>query len=81
MGYNFTVEDILNAKEVHLFDRATLYIVDSNDNAYGYCRGRKDWFLKQSFWDYFDSEMMMSYFECITKEEAARLYLSWEKEL
>ena len=79
MEYQFAEQDILNAKEVHLYDKGILYIVDQDDNAYGYCQGGGGWFLKENFWDYFDSEMMLAYFDCITKEEAVQLYLEWSK--
>ena len=39
MEYQFTEQDILNAKEVHLYDKGILYIVDQDDNVYGYCQG------------------------------------------
>lgn len=79
MEYQFTEQDILNAKKVYLFDKGILYVVDHEDNAYGYCQGGGRWFLKENFWDYFDSEMMLAYFDCITKEKAAQLYLDWKK--
>ena len=79
MEYQFTEQDILNAKKVHLYDKGILYIVDHDDNAYGYCQGGGSWFHKENFWDYFDSEMMLAYFDCITKEEAVQLYLDWRK--
>lgn len=77
MEYHFSAEDILNAKSVHLYNSDTLYIVDGNDNAYGYYPGRRSWYLKENFWDYFDSSLMLSCFRPITKEEAAQLYCIW----
>ena len=77
MSKDFSVEDILNAKDVHLYCKDTLYIVDQNDEAYGYIMGGSGWFHKENFWDYFDSSLMLSYFEHPTKEEAVRIYLDW----
>ena len=49
MEYQFTEQDILNAKKVYLFDTGILYVVDHEDNAYGYCQGGGGWFLKENF--------------------------------
>lgn len=77
MAKQFTAEDILNAKEVHFYNNDTLYIVDHDDEAYGYSKGCSGWYHKENFWDYFESELMMTYFSHITKEEAVQLYLGW----
>ena len=77
MDKQFTAEDILNAKEVHFYNNETLYIVDHDDEAYGYSKGCSGWYHKSNFWDYFESELMMTYFTHITKEEAVQLYLGW----
>ena len=79
MEYQFTEQDILNAKEVYLFDNGILYIVDHNDDAYGYCQGGGGWFFKENFWDYFDSRLMLAYFNCPSKEEAVQMYREWNK--
>ena len=70
-------EDIWKAKDIYLYDGSTLYVVDENDRAYGYCQGSKEWFYKKNFWDYFDSGLMLAYFTIPTREEAVRLYRSW----
>ena len=75
MKINFTAKDIMEATEVHLHN-GTLYIVFGGD-AYGFNRKSREWYLKDNFWDYFDSELMMSCFEPITKEGAVKLYIEW----
>jgi len=77
MEKNFTADEIRRAKEVHLYDGDTLYVVDADDEAYGFYRYGGTWYHKSNFWDYFESETMMSYFAPITKDEAAVLYESW----
>ena len=77
MNKQFTADEIRTAKEVHLYNGDILYIVDANDEAYGFYRFGSGWYHKSNFWDYFESETMMSYFTSITKDEAAELYLSW----
>lgn len=77
MNKQFTAEDIRNAKEVYLFDEGILYVVDDDDEAYGFTRCSDAWFHKRNFWDYFETSSMLSYFTLITKEEAAQLYTQW----
>ena len=77
MEKELTVNDILNAKEIYLYDNDTLYVVDKNENAFGFFDGCKGWYYKANFWDYFDSEVMMSYLNKINKEEAVDLYKKW----
>ena len=72
MAKQFTAEDILNAKEVHFYNNDTLYIVDHDDEAYGYSKGCSGWYHKENFWDYFESKLMMTYFSHINKEELPR---------
>ncbi len=79
MNKQFTAAEIRSAKEVHLYNSETLYIVDADDEAYGFCRFGSEWFHKSNFWDYFESETMMSYFTPITKDEAATLYEEWRE--
>ena len=73
----FTAEEIKRVKEFHLYDGDTLYVIDSNDEAYGFYRYGGEWFHKSNFWDYFESSDMLSYFTPITKNEATELYESW----
>lgn len=73
----FTAEEIKRAKEFHLYDGDTLYVIDSNDEAYGFYRYDGEWFHKSNFWNYFESSDMLSYFTPITKNEATELYESW----
>jgi len=81
MNKQFSAKDILNAKEVHLYDNDILYVVDKDDKAYGFSKGSSEWYYKENFWDYFESETMMSYYiSSITKEEAAQMYLTWTKD-
>lgn len=79
MNKQFTADEIRTAKEVHLYNGDTLYIVDADDEAYGFYRFGSGWYHKSNFWDYFESETMLSYFTPITKDEAAELYLSWRE--
>lgn len=73
----FTAEEIKRVKEFHLYDGDTLYVIDSDDEAYGFYRYGGEWFHKSNFWDYFESSDMLSYFTPITKNEATELYESW----
>ena len=77
MTKQFASEDILNAKEVHLYDDYILYVVDHDDEAYGFTEHSEAWFHKANFWDYFETSTMLSFFTPITKEEAAKLYEGW----
>lgn len=77
MDKQIVIDDILNAKEVYFYDEDTLYIVDHEDEAYGYCKTGNGWFHKNNFWDYFESSEMLSYFSKITKEEALSIYKKW----
>ena len=79
MEKQFTEEDILQAKAVYLYDKSILYVVDEKEDAYGFSQGSKSWFLKENFWDYFDSRLMLAYFTIPTKEEAVQLYRSWKQ--
>ncbi|MBQ4047002.1 MAG: hypothetical protein IJC93_01360 [Clostridia bacterium] len=75
MDRQFTEQDILNAKELCLFDNRVLYLITEDDEAYGFTGGA--WFYKSNFWDYFESESMLSYLSMPTKEEAVALYRAW----
>jgi len=77
MKRNFSADDIRNAKEVHLYNEGILYVIDHDDEAFGFTRGSAEWFYKENFWDYFESETMLSYFTPITKDAAADLYTQW----
>ena len=77
MDKQLNVNDILNAKEIYLYDNDTLYVVDKNDDAYGFSEGREIWYHKSNFWDYFESEAMLYYLRKLTKEEAVELYQKW----
>jgi len=79
MSKQFTADEIRDAKEVHLYNDDTIYVVDADDEAYGFYRFGNEWYQKSNFWDYFESETMMSYFATITKDEAVELYLSWRE--
>ena len=43
MKKEFTESEIRTAKEVHLFDGDTLYVVDSDYEAYGFYRYGGEW--------------------------------------
>ena len=64
---NLTKEDICNARDAYLFDKTTLYVELDDGKVYGLDKGSKQWFLKNNFYDYFDSELMLSYFSHMTK--------------
>ena len=77
MERQLTAKDILEAREVHFYDGDTLFVVFGDDKVYGFHKGGDGWYKKNNFWDYFDSSLMMSYFECLTNEQAAELYEKW----
>jgi len=73
-----TREDILNSKGVHLYNEKTLYVEIDGDVVYGLHKGSPGWFEKNNFYDYFESDLMMSYFSSVTKEETALMAEEWE---
>ena len=77
MVKQLTVRDILAAQEVYLYDGGILYVIDDDDEAYGFTQGSKEWFHKTNFWDYFETSSMLSYITIITKEEAVQMYEGW----
>lgn len=77
MGRQFMEQDILAAKELWLFDNSVLYLITEDDEAYGFSGGA--WFYKSNFWDYFESELMLSYLSMPTKAEAVALYRARRK--
>ena len=77
MDRQMTVQDIRNAKEIYVYDKDILYIVDQADEAYGFRKAGNGWFHKTNFWNYFDSSLMLPYLSIITKEEAVQLYQKW----
>ena len=78
MDRQWTYEEILSAKECYLYDENGLFVVDEKDNAYGYHEKTDEWYLKENFWDYFDSPIMLTYLKKITNEEAAEMYRSMQ---
>ena len=74
-----TAADIRTAQEVHLYKNSTLFVVIGN-RAYGFREGGSAWFPKENLWDYLDSDLMMTCFTHITREEAAQLYMGWTKD-
>lgn len=74
-----TAADIRTAQEVHLYKNDTLFVV-IGDRVYGFQEGGSAWFQKENLWDYPESDLMMTYFTRITREEAAQLYLGWTKD-
>ena len=74
------IKDIMNAVEITLYSDAVLYIVDENDDAYGFHKIDKKWIYKQNYYDYFDSSLMLQYFKILTTEEAVELYEQWMNE-
>lgn len=74
------IKDIMNAVEITLYSDTVLYIVDENDDAYGFYKIDKKWIYKQNYYDYFDSSLMLQYFKILTPEEAVELYEQWMNE-
>lgn len=74
------IDDILKAVEVTLYMDDVLYIVDENDDAYGFCKMSKKWYYKRNYYDYFESSLMLQYFKLLTPEEAVALYKEWVTE-
>lgn len=78
MDKQLNVNDIINAKEIYFYSyEDVLFVIDENDDAYGFSEGRENWYHKSNFWDYFESETMLYYLRKLTKEEAAELYQKW----
>jgi len=78
MDKQLNVNDIINAKEIYFYSYGdVLFIIDENDDAYGFSEGRENWYYKSNFWDYFESETMLYYLKKLTKEEAVELYQKW----
>ena len=71
------IEDILKATEIRLYLGNVIYIVDENDDAYGFHKESKKWEYKRNYYDYFDSYLMLEYFETLSPEEAVELYKEW----
>lgn len=80
MEKQLTSKDILEAREAHLYDGDTLFVVLGEENVYGFHKSCKGWYKKDNFWDYFDSSLMMSYLSRVTLEQAAELYEKWNDE-
>ena len=70
-------DEIRNAKSVHLYNESTLYVELKEDEVYALDKGYAEWYKKDDFYDYYDSSLMLSYFESISKEEAADLAEEW----
>ena len=71
------IEDILKATEIRLYLGNIIYIVDEHDDAYGFHKETKKWEYKSNYYDYFDSSLMLEYFEILSPEEAVALYKEW----
>ena len=80
MTRQLTKEDILKAKAIHLFNKTTVYVeLNDTEDVYGSYMGG-DWFVKDNYWDYWESELMLSYFEMLTPQKTFRLFEKWQKE-
>lgn len=80
MSRQLKKEDILRAKEIHLYMNNIIYVVlDDSDKVYGIEKGRAEWKEKDNFYDYFDSELMLSYFSTLQPEEAVSLLENWKR--
>lgn len=77
MERQLTRDEILNAKAIHLYCGDTVYVeLNDTEDVYGICKDRK-WFVKENFCDYFDSPLMLSYFQPLTAEKAFELLETW----
>lgn len=80
MERQLTREDILNAKAIHLYNEDTIYVeLNDTEDVYGSYKGG-EWFVKGNFWDYWDSSIMLSYFQYLTPDEAFKLLDKWQTE-
>lgn len=71
-------ERLLEAKAIILYNDEIIYVEPENgDDVYGISAGQNEWFLKENYWDYYESEMMMSYLHHITVDEAMQIIESW----
>ena len=77
MSKQLTQAEILLAKKAYLYQNDTLFVVDSNDEAYGFNKQTKQWYHKENFWDYFESPSMMVYLIPINVQLAANLSYEW----
>ena len=80
MGRQLSKEEILNAKEVYLYSEDVIYVELEDDDVYGLCKGGLEWYKKESFYDYLESQQMMSFFSNITKETAINMINEWKKD-
>ena len=77
MERQLTRKEILNAKAIHLYCGDTVYVeLNDKEDVYGICKDRK-WFVKENFWDFFDSTLMLSYFQPLTAGKALELLEVW----
>lgn len=82
MYRQITREDLLESREIVLYDKEILYVAaDGDGEVYGITAGRDRWFHKANYWDYYDSEMMLSYLDPLTPDEAAALLDQWGYQL
>ena len=70
-------QDILNAKEVYLYNDDTVYVELADDEVFGIYKKGLVWYKKDNFYDLLESSEMMSYFKPITKEEVVKLISEW----
>ncbi len=76
MDKQFTQAEILLARNAFVEDD-TLYVVDDNDKVYGFTKQDKKWFLKEKFWEEFNSNFAMPNLTRINTQLAANLYYEW----
>ena len=78
MERQLTREDILNAKAIHLYNEDTIYVeLNYTEDVYGSYKGG-EWFVKGNFRDYWDSSIMLSYFQPLTAGKALELLEVWD---
>ncbi len=80
MTKQLTREEIRNAKAIHLYDGDTIYVeLEGTEDVYGSYKG-SEWYIKGNFWDYYETSLMLCYFESLTPEKAFELMDKWKQE-
>lgn len=80
MSRQLKKEDILRAKEIYLYMGDIIYVaLDDSENVYGIEKGSAEWKEKDNFYDYFNSELMLSCFLTLLPEEAVSILENWQR--
>ena len=80
MSKQLTNEEVMNAKAIICFNNEVIYVEPKEgDDVYGFSRNSLSWFLKENYWDYYESELMLSYMVRLSAHEALRMIHYWKK--